>query len=129
MLRAMPKDAHLLTIEISPQFIAYLQQIHDPRLIVQQGSAENIKEFLAMHGLGRPDVVLSGIPFSTMPMALGQRILQAVWGCLRPGGRFVAYQFRNRVASLARDIMGRPQVSVELFNVPPMRVYRWDKPV
>ena len=45
-----------------------------------------------------------------------------------PGGRFVAYQVRDRVAILGREVFGPPAVQLELRNVPPMRVYRWDKP-
>jgi phosphatidylethanolamine/phosphatidyl-N-methylethanolamine N-methyltransferase len=73
-------------------------------------------------------VVVSGIPFSTRPAALGRRILGEVWACLAPGGRFVAYQFRDRVAVLGRKLFGSPDIKVELLNAPPMRVYRWRKP-
>jgi len=52
-----------------------------------------------------------------------------VWASLAPGGRFVAYQFRGHVARLERELLGRPDTEVELLNVPPMRVYRWRKPV
>ena len=82
---------------------------------------------LGRHGLSAPDVVISGIPFSTMPARVGQDILRAVWTALAPGGRFVAYQFRDRIAVLGRTILGEPEVDVELLNVPPMRVYCWRK--
>jgi phosphatidylethanolamine/phosphatidyl-N-methylethanolamine N-methyltransferase len=71
---------------------------------------------------------VSGIPFSTMPLSLGRQIVSSLWDSLAPRGRFVAYQFRDRVASLGRELLGDPQVDVELLNVPPMRFYRWDKP-
>lgn len=128
LLRALAPDATLLAIEIDPHFSALLRaEIGDPRLRVEQASAEDIALLLARHGLPAPEVVISGIPFSTMPDAVGRRILRAVWESLAPGGRFVAYQFRDRVAVLGRDILGRPEVDVELLNVPPMRVYCWRK--
>jgi phospholipid N-methyltransferase len=74
-------------------------------------------------------VILSGIPFSTMPAEIGSRILAAVWEALAPGGRFVAYQLRARVAELGREVLGRPEVGYEFLNVPPMRVYCWRKPL
>ncbi len=128
LLRAMPHDAGLLAIELSPKFAELLRQEPDPRLVVHQGSAEHIGEVLAEHGLPRPDLVISGIPFSTMPRPLGRSILRAVWSSLAPGGRFVAYQFRDRVAVLGRELFGKPSASFELLNVPPMRVYCWRKP-
>ena len=59
---------------------------------------------------------------------IGRDILREVYDLLVPGGRFVAYQLRDRVESLGREIFGRPRVQTELLNVPPMRVYSWRKP-
>lgn len=127
VLAALPRDSRLLAIEISPEFVARLKQNPDPRLVVHRGSAEHIREALAIHGMSRPDVVISGIPFSTMPRLLGQRIISSVWSSLNDDGRFVAYQFRSRVASLGQKLLGKPESELELLNVPPMRVYRWRK--
>ena len=59
----------------------------------------------------------------------GRGVISEVWKSLAPGGRFVAYQFRDRVANLGRELLGAPKVEVEFLNVPPMRFYRWDKPL
>jgi len=128
MLRAMRPDATLLAIEIHPGFVRLLRRtIDDPRLIVHEGSATDLAAILRQHGLGAPDVVFSGIPFSQIPEAVGLGILHAVQDALAPGGRFVAYQARDRVEKLGRRVFGRPRVQLELLNVPPMRVYRWDR--
>ena len=74
-------------------------------------------------------MVLSGIPFSTMPAAVGRQIISEVWSFLVPGGQFIAYQFRDRVAVLGKEIIGRPRVEVEFLNVPPMRFFCWNKPL
>jgi len=127
LLQAMAPDAKLLAIEINPGFCELLTDtIRDPRLIVHEGSAADIPEALNKHDLGAPDAVLSGIPFSTMPKALGLSILQSVKESLAPGGRFVAYQFRDVVHTLGKQVFGPASVQLELLNVPPMRVYRWD---
>ncbi len=129
LLRALPPTARLLAIEIDPHFAAMLRaEITDPRLIVERASAEDIGALLERHGLPAPDAVVSGIPFSTMPARTGRAILQAVRSVLAPVGRFVAYQFRDSVAVLGREILGEPQVDFELLNVPPMRVYCWRNP-
>jgi len=128
MLDALPRDAKLLAIEINPDFVSLLESIRDPRLIVHNGSAESIHEALAQHGLRPPDVVFSGIPFSTMPQPVGERILRNMWSSLGPGGRFVAYQFRDRVADLGRRVMGSPETQLELLNAPPTRIFYWRKP-
>jgi phospholipid N-methyltransferase len=130
LLAALPAHAKLLAIEINPGFCDLIERsIDDPRLIVHQGSAAEIPEALVKHDLGSPDVVLSGIPFSTMPRPLGLAILRSVRASLKPGGRFVAYQFRDVVHTLGKQVFGPASVQLELLNVPPMRVYRWDIPI
>lgn len=128
VLQAMPAESRLLAIEASEEFASLLGELDDPRLISHHGSAEDISDILCEHDLPAPDVVFSGIPFSTMPKAVGQGIIRAVWESLAAGGRFVAYQFRDQVMVLGRELLGDPQVQLELLNVPPMHFYRWDKP-
>lgn len=128
LLARMRRDARLLAIEINPHFVKLLRSSADPRLVVHEGSATDIEGALAAHDLERPEVILSGIPFSTMERQLGLDILCSVRDSLAPDGRFVAYQFRDRVEILGRDVFGRARVQTEVLNIPPMRVYRWDKP-
>lgn len=128
LLRALPQAGRLLAIELSPRFVERLRNSGDPRAIVHHGSAADLPAILAAHDLEAPEVILSGIPFSTMPAAVGRQILESVWSSLAPGGRFIAYQLRGHVAALGRAILGSPAVQIELRNVPPMRVYCWRKP-
>ena len=127
LLNAMAPGARLIAIEINPRFCELLREtIDDPRLIVHEGNAAEIPEALIKHDLDTPDAILSGIPFSTMPQELGLSILRSVRKSLKPGGRFVAYQFRDVVHTLGKRVFGPASVQIELFNMPPMRVYRWD---
>ncbi len=128
LLEAMPADSRLLTIELDPKFAEMLEEIGDPRLVSHAGSAADLGEILAAHGLPAPDAVVSGIPFSTMPRAIGDAVLEAVRDQLRPGGVFVAYQFRGHVGRMGREVLGPPQVEFEPLNVPPMRFFRWVRP-
>jgi phospholipid N-methyltransferase len=128
ILHALPRASKLCAIEINPRFVSLVRKNPDPRLTVQLGAAEEIAEILEAQGLPKPDVVLSGIPFSTIEPGLGRKIMEQIGSVLAPGGQFVAYQFRDRVSVLGREIFGAPRVEVELLNVPPMRVYCWRKP-
>jgi phospholipid N-methyltransferase len=125
LLRAMRPDAKLVAIEINPGFAALLERWDDPRLLVHAGDAGDIRATLEAHGLPAADAVLSGIPFSTMSREVGLEILHNIHGALRPGGAFVAYQVRDRVYTLGREVFGPAKVQKELRNFPPMRVYRW----
>jgi phospholipid N-methyltransferase len=127
MLGAMAPHARLLSIEINPDLHAMVSRIADARFIPHHGSADRLPETLSMYGLAAPDVVVSGIPFSTMSPATGARVLEGIAAVLAPGGRFVAYQVSSRVDSLCRPILGPARVHTELFNLPPLRIYRWEK--
>ena len=128
LLRALPVDSTLLAIEINPRLARRVRErIQDRRLIVHCGSATELANALEEHDLPAPDVVVSGIPFSTMPPLVGREVLRAVRRALAVGGRFVAYQLRDRVAELGTEVFGPPRVEREVRNVPPMRVYRFEK--
>ncbi len=127
-LRAARPDLRLLAIELSEAFHErLLSTVRDPRLLVRHGSAEQIGSFLQEHGLPAPDLVVSGIPFSTMPAEVGDRIARAVHGALAPGGRFVAYQLRAHVARYSTPYLGEPVSEWEFINIPPMQVFCWTK--
>lgn len=125
ILAAMSPHARLLSIEINPHFHRMVSAIDDPRLIPHLGSACDLADIIAHHDLPAPEAVISGIPFSTLPPDLGESLIRAIPGALAPGGCFVAYQARDRVAELCDPVMGRSESATEFRNIPPMRVYKW----
>lgn len=129
ILRAMPRNARLLSIDINPNFHAMVCRIKDHRIIPHLGSAGELRDILEAYGLPAPNAVISGIPFSTMSRDEGTRILETVSSLLAPDGRFVAYQVSDRVATLCPPYLEPGETKTELLNIPPMRVYQWRKPV
>jgi phosphatidylethanolamine/phosphatidyl-N-methylethanolamine N-methyltransferase len=129
LLHALRPDARLLAIELSAAFhVRLLDNIADPRLAVQLGAAEQLAEYLRNWRLPAADVVLSGIPFSTMPVAVARRTAAAIADNLAAGGRFVAYQARAHVVRFIAPLLGPPTIRWEWRNVPPLRVFRWTRP-
>lgn len=129
ILDAMAPNARLLVVEINPQFCTLLERIEDPRLIVHCGSAHELGDALVRYGLPAPEVVISGIPFATIDRRAGALILEAISSVLAPRGRFVAfaYQWCTQVDDLSRPLLGSAYVEGELLNIPPARLYRWEK--
>lgn len=127
ILRAIGDDARLLTVELSPHLHALVSRIGDRRLIAHLGDARDLKEIIAAHALGAPDAVISGIPFSTIAPQTGRHILEAIYTVLAPGGRFVAYQVNRRVATLSRLFPEPEDAELALLNIPPLRIFRWEK--
>lgn len=127
LLSAMRDDSRLLAIERTAEFVATLRQIDDSRLTVAHGCASTLTDELKQHRFGAADVIISGIPFSTLPEDLARRIVTDVHRALCTRGLFVAYQLSDRVADYACPLFGRPRVELEMRNVPPLRVFTWKK--
>lgn len=125
-LRNLPEGGRLLAVELNPDFARLVDNsIEDPRLTVHPGDARQLPTILEAHDMDRPNVVFSGIPFSHLPEEDGLTILRHVRNHLAPGGCFVAYQVRDKVAELGRQVMGEPEPDMILLNIPPVRIYRW----
>ncbi len=128
ILDEMPKDASLCAVEINKSFINYINKtITDPRLEVIHDGAQNLQSIITNQGWKSADVVISGIPFSTLPKSMAEEIINGIYGSLKPGGLFVAYQLRDKVGQLATPVFGEPTVYTEYKNFPPMRIFVWEK--
>jgi phospholipid N-methyltransferase len=124
VLRRMRADALLIAIEMNPDFVSYLRgALTDQRLRVVEGSAESVDEILRRFGQHQADYIISGIPFSTIPAPLRERILRTTRAVLAPGGAFLVYQFSTRVLEDLRRIFGYVGRKFEPLNVLPAHLF------
>jgi phospholipid N-methyltransferase len=124
VLRRMRADATLVVFETNDEFVDFLgASLPDPRLHVIHGSAEDIGNVLADLGRGPADYVISGIPFSTMPDDVRDRILRATRAALHPTGAFLVYQFSGKVWPHLRRIFQHVDRGFEVRNVLPAWLY------
>ena len=117
-----------LAIEIVPEFVEELRQIDDPRLIVCQGDAADLSRILSESESENVDLVVSGIPFSTMRPSVAKALVADIHRSLAPGGQFVTYQVRDTIIEIATELFHTPRVSLVFWNVPPLRLYQFAKP-
>lgn len=130
MLARMRPDARLLAIEMNRDFVAELgRQFPDPRLQVAHGSAADLQLHLRQAGFEGADLVVSGIPFSTMPPAIRDRTLDAVASALRPAGTFLVYQYSAKVLPHLVRRFGEVEREREWRNLVPVHVFRCRAPL
>ncbi len=115
--------SRLLAIERNPQFAAELQSIPDRRLTVVNDSAERLSEIVAREHVPAADAVISGIPFSFFASDRQEHIMRQVASNLKPGGRFIIYQFSSHVGSHLRTVFPRVRQFRIWRNLPPLVVY------
>ena len=129
ILKYMRDDASLISVEINQKFIDHMEKtIDDKRLSISNKGAQNLTEIMQDHDWDSADVIISGIPFSTLPKGMDRAIMQSIHDSLKPGGIFLAYQLRDHVSKLAVPFFGDHTFKkVEFKNFPPMRIYTWMK--
>ena len=128
ILRRLEPDARMVAIEINPGFARTLRAAYpDQRLVVHEGSSVELEKAAESAGIDEVDVVVSGIPFSTMARGTGRATLEAARRILAPDGCFLAYQFRSHVRRVAEPLFGPGMIEHEFWNLPPMRVFVWRK--
>jgi phospholipid N-methyltransferase len=124
ILDRLSRDATYIAIDTNPDFVDYLRRaVIDPRFHAVHGSAADVASILASHGRETADYVLSGIPFSTLPAGVGERIVEETHRAVRPGGAFLAYQTSSRVLRLLSPVFPRIDSAMAWWNVPPARLY------
>ncbi len=130
ILEKLGPDAKLVTIDTNAEFTDFLRDsIDDERLIAVTGSAADVEKILSDRGLDKADFVLSGLPFSTLPPGVGDKIGEATSRVIRPGGAFLVYQFSPKVLDFIKPWFERIDRGFEWINVPPATLFwAWREP-
>lgn len=128
ILERMRPDAILIAIEASPEFVRHLQTaLPDPRLKLVHGSAAEVRKVLRESGIEAADAIISGIPYSTISKGERERILVESKRALRPGGRFLVYQFTSAVARDLERVFGEFERDREPLNILPATIFSAEK--
>jgi phospholipid N-methyltransferase len=122
--------ARYLGIERNPAFCSRLRE-RFPELRFHLGSVESVEKILAEHALGRPRVIVSGLPFASLPRLLQLKVIVATHRVLREDGEFRTFQYVHAwglpaAQSFRRAMAGRfghfERSRPVLRNVPPAYV-------
>lgn len=124
LLARMRKDAVLIAIEAEEGLYSHLKRtVKDGRFRVVHGSAADVTSILKTFGVKAADTVVSGIPFSTIPVETREQIVSATANALTVDGSLVVYQFTAAVVPLLKKHFGRVQQRFVLRNLLPARVF------
>ena len=124
ILRRMRPDAVLVVMETNADFVGFLRgKVRDDRLHVIHGSAADAGAALARLGLRHADYVISGIPYTTMPVEVREAVLRTTHAVLHPNGAFLVYQFTRTVLPYLERVFGLVRQDFEPLNVMPARLF------
>ncbi|MBR1672822.1 MAG: methyltransferase domain-containing protein [Fretibacterium sp.] len=121
--RAHP-EAKILVFEVDPALQDVIRAEHpDHPGLRLCGDAQELRAIMKEEGIESLDFVISSLPFTVLPHEVSENILDAVQDALRPGGRFVAYQYSSimkpKLAARFPDI----RTKFVPLNIPPAFVY------
>lgn len=123
LLGGLSPDGTLIAIERNPAFVKKLQAFKDKRLVLIQGDVRLTEKYLRAEGLDQVDRVVSGIPFSFLKPKERREVLAMTGRLLKPGGRFVVYQFTATLIPLLKRHFKQVDIGYELRNLPPLFVF------
>ena len=119
ILAKLAPSSKLLAFEVNTRFCLELAKINDPRLVVIEDSAEKIQEYLLKYGFEKADHVISALPFSSLPLALGESIVTKARDALKKGGLYVQIHYSLHRKSLYQRIFGNVDWEITALNLPP----------
>lgn len=124
ILARMSPQTRLVVFEMNEDFVRYLNRAFpDRRLHVVHGSAETVQRELDRLKLAGADYIISGIPFTTMPVGLRNKIMRESREALKPGGSVLVYQFTRAVLPYLKTHFSRIDQDFEPRNILPARLF------
>jgi phospholipid N-methyltransferase len=117
ILARLRPDAHLMALERDPRLARLLtEQYQDSRVRVICDSAENVQAHLKG---ARTELVVSGLPFTSLGSDVRQRIFSQIVDILAPGGVALVLQYSPVIQGQLREVFPYVERRVSLLNVPP----------
>ncbi len=121
ILARIGPEARVLALEIDSALARALEaEIADPRLSIINDSAAEVAKHLNGE---KADVIVSAVPFTSLPPGLGRNILEASRAVLAPGGAMLVLQYSPFVEIQLKRTFGSVQRRISPLNVPPAFLY------
>lgn len=124
LVKRRKRDTILLLIESNAQFCKLLQDKFgaEKNLYIINGSAEYMGAYLEKHHISRPDYIVSGLPFASLPAQVSAAILTQAKMYLQEDGRFITFQYTLFKKELFERYFAGIDIGKEICNFPPAYV-------
>ena len=132
IMRQISGNTKFFAVELDPEIFQALQK-NMPQLKLYNANACDLLDLCAREGVAELDAVVSGLPWASFPENLQRKLLQAVVGSLKKGGRFSTFAYLQGMAMPGgkrfRKLLSEYFTQVEFSpviwrNFPPAVVYR-----
>lgn len=115
-------ECRAIIFESDPQLLKRLQKSYPT--LCYSSNAEDIYPIIKNLGLHPVDCVISSLPFANFNQDSRDKIMDGVEALLKPGGRFVAFQYSLQMRKQLAERFEQVDVDFVPFNLPPAFVYQ-----
>ncbi len=126
ILHRISSDSNLIAIELNKEFCKALQNINDPRLIIENASVEEIDQILERHLIKQIDHVVSAIPFVIFSREKAKKIIYGVKRHIKSKGKWLQIHYATTILGLYKEIFGNVKKHRVFQNIPPAYVFESD---
>ncbi|MEK7213768.1 MAG: L-histidine N(alpha)-methyltransferase [Patescibacteria group bacterium] len=128
ILKVLPYDGLLISIESNKVFVKYLENhIKDKRLILHNGDALKLREFLKKNNIKKVSCIVSGLPIGNFKKEAKEKLLKEISECLEDDGVYIQFEYFLAGIKAVKKFFPHISLSFELFNFPPAFVMRCKK--
>ncbi|WP_161520545.1 class I SAM-dependent methyltransferase [Bacillus cereus] len=129
LIRNKHSKTILIVIEENKLFYTELKKKygHMERVHIIHGSAANVKRYLLQHGISKVDYVISGLPFTSLPVKVSKNILKKTAQILGEEGKFITFQYTKIKYNFFHSFFNKIQMKKVYWNIPPAYVFTCSK--
>jgi phospholipid N-methyltransferase len=115
----------LLIIENNKQFFHTLKSKYGAmkNIHIIHGSAEYADKYVQQYKITKVDYIVSGLPFTSLPLATSEKILQVTREVLGSDGKFISFQYTRLKQQFFQSFFVNIDVEKVLWNIPPAFVF------
>ena len=127
ILKHLSPNGTFLGIETNKGFVSLLRGMHDSRLRVAEGRAQDIIAHAKRNDIGQADFIVASIPFSFVKQSERFEIVRDAHNLLAPKGKFIIFNYSPLMYRAIREVFGNALLSLEVRNFPPLFIMIGEK--
>lgn len=124
ILERRGKQTKVILLEYNREFYKILKEKYEKEegVYIINDSAEAIDLYLKEYNIKKVDVIISGLPFASLPKAMSETILEKTKNIIGDKGKFITFQYSKVKKDLIKNYFNNVKWEKELFNIPPAYV-------
>ena len=125
------KSGRLMIFEIDEKLRSMINthgKVNKKLKVTLHSNAEELTAIIEKFGLQKVDCILSSLPFTALSREMTDNILNGITRCLKPDGKFIAYQYSHIMRKEFEKRFESVKTSFVLRNIPPAFVYECKLP-